>query len=53
MASASVWSKPLVRKDPASANSQDRSEQARSAGVLSQIEDATDAILKKHQKKSA
>lgn len=53
MASAPVWSRPLVRKDPANSKIENRSEQARAAGVLSQIEDATDAILKKHQKKPA
>lgn len=53
MASAHVWSQPPIRKDPARSNSQVRSEPTGSAGVLSQIEDATDAILKKHQKKSA
>ena len=53
MASAPIWSKAVVRKDPASSNSEDRIRQAQAAGVLSQIEDATDAILKKHGKKSA
>jgi len=52
MASSALWSKTLVHKDLATSKVEDRKVQAR-AGVLSQIEDATEAILKKHQKRSA
>ena len=53
MASAPVWVKTLVRKDLATSKVEDRKAQARAGGVLSQIEDATEAILKKHQKRTA
>jgi hypothetical protein len=53
MASASIWSKAVLRKDPANSKSEDRIRHAQAGGVLSQIENATEAILKKHEKKSA
>lgn len=53
MATAPVWSKTLVRKDVRIPIVEDRRTQTRAGGVLSQIEDATEAILRKHQKKTA
>ena len=53
MASAPVWSKTLVGKTAATPKVEDRRAQARDGGVLSQIEDATEAILRKHKKKTA
>jgi hypothetical protein len=52
MATAPLWSKTLVRKDLGTPKVEDRKPQTRAGGVLSQIEDATEAILRKHQKKT-
>jgi hypothetical protein len=43
----------LRRRDPQKAKDDDRRSQSRTDTVLSQIEDATYAILRKHEKKSA
>jgi hypothetical protein len=43
----------LRRRDPQRAKEDDRRSQSRADTVLSQIEDATYAILRKHEKKSA
>lgn len=43
----------LKRRDPQNAKEDDRRSQSRTDTVLSQIEDATYAILRKHEKKSA
>ncbi|HZQ68289.1 MAG TPA: hypothetical protein VFA68_07200 [Terriglobales bacterium] len=53
MASAPTATKTLVRKDPSPPPPQNRRKQARSSGVLSQIEDATEAIFRKYQTRSA
>lgn len=54
MDNSTIWSKPLGRKNPASVQpNHARVAAAPADGVLTQINNATEAILKKHQPKSA
>ncbi|HVO80432.1 MAG TPA: hypothetical protein VMT28_06865 [Terriglobales bacterium] len=53
MESSDNSSNAVRRRDPQKAKEDDRRSQSRAETVLSQIEDATYAVLRKHEKRSA